>query len=211
LIAGATNRLAGVRRLYEAGLAEHGAAPAAVGWKDEAQQRLRFDKLAELLDPPPEAPVSVTDLGCGYGSLFDYLVERAVPLARYTGYDISPEMLEAARARVRDERARFLLGSRPAGDSDYSFVSGTFNVKLDASEDEWEALVVDTIRDLAEHSRRGLALNALTTAVEWRDPQLYYADADRLAGFCRTELGGEVTILRDYGLWEWTLLVRLEP
>jgi SAM-dependent methyltransferase len=205
-----TSRLEGIRRLYEAGLAEHGAVPAAVGWKNEAQQRLRFDKLAEIFDPPPCAPLSVADLGCGYASFFDYLVEHAVPLARYMGYDISAEMLEAARARVRDERVRFELGSRPSEDADYSFVSGAFNVKLDASDEEWEAFVVETIRDLAARTRRGLAINALTTEVDWRAPHLYYADAGRIADVCRTELGGRVRILRDYGLWEWTLLVWLE-
>jgi SAM-dependent methyltransferase len=194
-----------VERLYRDSLAEHGASPCGVGWKDEAAQTLRFEKLAYVLDA--DGPVSVIDWGCGYGAMFAFLDAR-VELARYTGYDISAEMLAAARANVPDERARFVHGTRIEEDADYAFLSGTLNVRMSAPEAEWAAYVRDVLRMLHARSRRGFAFNLLTSYVDWREDHLYYADPGELFAFCRTELARSVTLLHDYPLYEWTIAVR---
>ena len=203
--------LAGVARTYAESLAEHGTSSRGVGWKDEASQRLRFEKLVGVVEPGSSS-VSVNDLGCGYGAMFDFLAERlGERLERYVGYEISSEMLTAATERVRDERVAFFDAARPTEEADYSFACGTFNVKLEASEEEWEAEVRDALRALAAASRRGLAFNLLTTHVDWREPHLFYADPARFVDFARTELGRGVVLLHDYPLYEWTILVRPEP
>jgi SAM-dependent methyltransferase len=202
--------LGGVARLYSESLAEHGPSSRAVGWKDESSQRLRFEKLLEIVEPG-DHPLSVADLGCGYGAMFGFLAERLGDrVERYVGYEISPEMLDSARERVTDERARFMSAARPSEPVDYSFASGPFNVKLEASDGEWEAEIRDALRALATTSTRGLAFNLLTTRVDWREPHLFYADPARFVDFARRELGPSVELLEDYGLYEWTMLVRFE-
>ncbi|GAA0668471.1 hypothetical protein GCM10009535_55470 [Streptomyces thermocarboxydovorans] len=52
--------------------------------------------LARIPEPAADAP-RIADLGCGAGNVTALLAERW-PAARITGYDNSPEMLEAARA-----------------------------------------------------------------------------------------------------------------
>lgn len=203
--------LAGVSRLYGESLAEHGATSQAVGWRDEASQRLRFDKLFQLV-ADDEDEVSVADLGCGYGAMFDYLAERlGGRLVAYVGIDVNPGMVAAARARVADPRASFAEGALPQEPCSHAFVSGTFNVKLEASDAEWEEFVRDTLRSLARLAGRGLAFNLLTDQVDWREEQLFYASPGRFLDFCRHELSRSVALLHDYPLYEWTMLVRLAP
>ena len=48
------------------------------------------------------------------------------------------------------------------------------------------------------HVRRGLAFNLLTTYVDWRKDDLYYADPGRYFDFCRRELSRYVTLVHDY-------------
>jgi SAM-dependent methyltransferase len=205
---GVDEALDGVRRLYTESLAEHGRDSRAVGWKDPASQRLRFDKLAEVL-LPGEDPVTVTDWGCGYGAMFEYLDERlGSRLAGYTGYDISDEMIAAARAATADPRARFVLGSAPEP-ADYAFVSGTFNVRFEASDGEWAGWIEGRLRELAAASRKGLAFNLLSSYVDWREPHLFYGDPREFFDFCRRELSRFVTLFHDYPLYEWTIVVRL--
>jgi SAM-dependent methyltransferase len=199
-----------VAGLYAESLAKHGVDARAVGWGDEGSHRLRFDKLAEVL-PAGVTPVDVADLGCGYGALFDYLDERLGPaLTRYVGYEISSEMASVARERLRDPRAFVLETAEPTEQVDYSFACGPFNVKLDASERDWDAYVKGQLRALAATSRAGLAFNLLTTAVDWRDSKLFYADPDAYLEFCRRELSPDARLIDDYPLYEWTILVRLE-
>ena len=197
-----------VRRLYEESLQAHGTTSRAVGWNDEASQRLRFEKLAAVI-ASGESALRVNDLGCGYGAMFDFLAARfGDRLAAYHGIDISGEMVAAARARVRDARASFAASDTLHDDADYTFASGTFNVRMDASEEQWTAHVEASVLAMAAKSRKGLAFNLLSTYVDWRAERLYYADPCHFFDFCRRRVSRFVTLLHDYPLYEWTILVR---
>lgn len=201
--------LDGIARLYEDNLKNYGQTSKSVGWKDERQQLLRFEKLAEVLDAG-DAEVTVADLGCGYGAMLRYLGGRpGVRLARYVGYDISDEMLAAARAAAGgDARASFVRGAEVSEDVDYSFVSGTFNVRMEVGEEVWKEYVLGAIRNLAERSRRGFAFNLLSTYVDWKQENLYYGDPLFFFDFCKRNVSPHVSLLHDYPLYEWTLVVR---
>ena len=41
-------------------------------------------------------------------------------------------------------------------------------------------------------------------------PELHYADPCAMFDWCKRELSRHVALLHDYGLWEFTILVRLE-
>jgi len=202
--------LDGIRDLYEGNLAEHGLTSKSVGWRDEASQRLRFERLASVIDTA--TPFTVNDWGCGYGAMFGYLDEVAgANLRSYTGYDISDEMLVAAKQRCDPSRSRFLLGPEVTEPADYTLVSGTFNVKLEASDAEWDAYVKRHLELMFAKSTRGLAFNLLTSYVDWKVERLFYADPKDFFDFCKTRLSRYVTLSHDYGLFEWTLLVTRDP
>ena len=94
--------------------------------------------------------------------------------------------------------------------SDYVVASGVLNVKLDASVAEWEGYVVETLDALHSLSLKGFAFNALTS---YSDPEhmrddLFYADPSWLFDHCKRTYSGQVALLHDYGLYEFTILVR---
>jgi SAM-dependent methyltransferase len=198
-----------VEALYTDNLREHGIDSRSVGWPDQESQLLRFRKLAYVIEADrPAAPITVNDWGCGYGALFDFLSGlEGLELAGYRGYDVSADMVTAARERLADPRAAIVLGSEVDRDADYTFVSGTFNVRMEADEDAWGGYVRDMVRALAARSLRGLAFNLLTTYVDWRKDELYYADPCEYLRFCKSELSRQVTLIHDYPLYEWTLVV----
>lgn len=203
--------LDGIRDLYTGNLAAHGLTSKSVGWKDDESHRLRFERLARIVDPGLPA-FTVNDWGCGYGAMFSYLDGLGVgTLAHYTGYDISAEMLAAARERCDPARSRFVLGPDVTETADYTFVSGTFNVRLDADAADWDAYVKGRLEALYAKSTRGLAFNLLTSHVDWRADRLFYADPADYVDFCKTRLSRYVTLSHDYGLFEWTMLVSREP
>ena len=203
--------LAGVEALYTANLAEHGTTSESVGWPDADAQRLRFDKLAYIIElEAPKEKITVNDWGCGYGAMFRYLDERAdVRLDGYAGYDISADMLAAAQTYVGDARARWIRNAQVTETADFTFVSGTFNVRMQAGDEAWRSYIEQTLLELAARSRRGLAFNLLTTYVDWRKDDLFYADPVHFFRFCRDNLSRYVTLLHDYPLHEWTIAVRL--
>lgn len=195
-----------VGRLYSAGLAAYGTEPISVGWSDAASQRFRFAKLAQVL-AGVDGPITVNDLGCGYGSLFAHLDEMAgIELAGYHGYDLSESMLERARD-FTDGRAQLIPASEPTLLADYSFASGPFNVKRACSHAAWAEYVREALRRLAEKSRFGFAFNLLTTFADDKRDSLFYADPCAFFDFCKREISPYVTLLHDYPLSEWTMLV----
>lgn len=197
-----------VERLYTDGLQRHGASPLSVGWRDASTQRLRFAKLAQLLPARPEQPISVNDLGCGYGALLPFLDELdGVQVATYYGYDISEPMLERAR-QATDRRAVLVHGAEPTHVADYSFASGPFNVKGASTDAAWQAYVQECVLSLAQASRVGFAFNLLTTFVDFKQENLFYANPCELFEFCKREITPYVTLVHDYPLYEWTMLVR---
>ena len=196
-----------VRRYYEATLARHGATPRGVDWNSGESQTLRFQQLAKIIDGPS---ASVLDFGCGYGALCAYLRD-AGHVGEYVGFDLSDEMLAAARtSSAICPRCRYTSDQEGLQPADYVVASGVFNVKLRTPDDEWNAYMRDTMRYMASLARRGLAFNALTkySDPEFRRPDLYYADPLEFFDFCQRELSRHVALLHDYPLYEFTILVR---
>jgi SAM-dependent methyltransferase len=204
--------LGGITRLYGQSLQEHGLTSKGVGWKDEASQRLRFEKLSQVIDLRAiEAGITINDWGCGYGAMFHYLDQLlGAGLIRYYGYDISEEMLSAASSSIRDPRAEWVKASEVTQEADYSFVSGTFNVRMEAGERLWTGYIKEQLRKLASHSVRGFAFNLLTIHVDWKQADLYYGDPMEFFHYCRQEISRYVSLLHDYPLYEWTMIVRKE-
>lgn len=204
--------LTGIRDLYSGNLATHGPSSKSVGWKDDASQLLRFERLAQVIDRGSAAEgFTVNDWGCGYGAMFHYLQSLAgVEMKSYTGYDISEEMLAVASQSITSPRARFVLSAKVTEDADYSFVSGTFNVKLEASDADWSRYVKEQLVAIFVRSRRGMAFNLLTSYVDWKQENLFYADPRECFDFCKQHLSRYVTLLHDSPLYEWTMLVHRE-
>ena len=204
--------LSGIRDLYANSLATHGAGAKSVGWKDDRSQSLRFERLARVINRDRAGGFSVNDWGCGYGAMFGYLDGLAgADLQRYVGYDISEEMLSVATAACDPARARFVLGSAVTEEADYSFVSGTFNVKLQATDAVWETYIKGHLETIYAKSRVGMAFNLLTSHVDWRAENLFYGDPAAFFDFCKRHLSRHVTLVHDYALFEWTLLVSRDP
>lgn len=200
--------LAEVGAYYSARLSEYGPTPRGVDWNGAESQELRFAQLARLLDPA--RPDSVGDYGCGYGAMLDHLRGLGWSGA-FRGYDIAPAMVEAARARhAADRDARFATDEAVLDGCDYLLASGIFNVKLTTPLPEWEAYIDATLDRLAARARRGFAFNVLTSYSdpEKRRDHLYYADPCRLFDRCKRRYARNVALLHDYGLYEFTLLVR---
>ena len=196
---------------YSAKLAEHGQTAQGVDWNGEASQHRRFEQLAKIIDGSDG--FTLNDLGCGYGAFFDFLRGRYDRFS-YLGYDISAGMIDAARLRHPDEgSARFTVAAEPTETADYGIASGIFNVRLSTPEAQWRAYVEATLDSLDRTSRRGFAFNCLTT---YSDPgklrdHLHYSDPAVLFDRCKRRYSTQVALLHDYGLYEFTILVRKEP
>jgi len=199
-----------VQRYYSGKIAEHGPTARGVDWNDQASQEVRFEQLLKLCEL--ETPFTINDYGCGYGALALYLAERGIRF-RYTGFDISERMLEQARDLLDGvEECRFVTADEQLETVEYTVASGIFNVRLDAADDAWERHIFATLERLDQLSTSGFAFNMLTSYSdpERMRPDLYYADPREMFDHCKSRFSRWVALLHDYGLYEFTILVRKE-
>jgi SAM-dependent methyltransferase len=194
-----------VGRYYSEKLALHGASPRGADWNSAESQELRFAQLVRVCGAP--ARFSLNDVGCGYGALVNYL-SRLGKECDYLGVDISEPMI--AKARELHPQARFLVGQRADRTADYSVASGVFNVRLSTPDDAWLAHILGTLKEMDAASARGFAFNCLTkySDAALMQEYLYYADPSRLFDYCKTHFSKNVALLHDYGLYEFTIVVR---
>ena len=179
-----------VATTFNRGFKAFGAHHKALAWHDDERMQRRFQIFRGLVaDIPDERPIAINDHGCGYGAMFEAFRDLpALRHGRYHGTDISPEMIDAARTRIRDPRATFEVSHVATHDADYSFVSGTYNMKMWADDVEWRVLVLANLAHLWSRTRVALGFNMLSTRNPVREPTLYYADPEDVLGFCRREL-----------------------
>jgi SAM-dependent methyltransferase len=196
------------RDYYDTKLRAHGATPAGVDWNSLESQELRFSQLARLWEHDPDA--SLLDYGCGYGALASYARGRG-HAGRYLGFDVSESMAGTARAQLAGIPGCLVTSRRQElQPADFAVASGVFNVKQDATTEAWAAYVWATVADLAALGTRGFAFNALTlySDQEKRRADLFYADPLELFDRCKREYSRFVTLLHDYPLYEFTIIVR---
>lgn len=199
--------LARVAAYYSDKIREHGPTPRGVDWRDTASQEARFDGLRRIFGH--EQTGSVIELGCGYGALYGYLKRKKLSFS-YHGYDISEEMVAAARATyVGEEMARFDVGSGPAEGADYCVASGIFNVRFDFSDDEWRRHLFSTIDQMASAGHKGFAFNCLTSFSDRhrQEARLFYAVPGEILDYCLERYGRHVSLLHGTPAYEFTVLV----
>ena len=204
------SNLSKVAELYTENIRRIGSKSDAVGWTSEDGQRLRFEKLCTLIKERDDDESSISDYGCGYGSLLEYLVrERQTKVQRYVGYDVSEDMLDAARKQLDWFDGQLDLINSEIVDTvcDYAFVSGTFNVKFDASVTEWRESIEKALDNLHENTRKGFAFNLLSTYVDYMEDHLFYGDPCYWFDLCKRKYSKFVSLHHDYPLWEWTIVV----
>ncbi|HRQ22507.1 MAG TPA: class I SAM-dependent methyltransferase [Anaerolineales bacterium] len=197
-----------IKNYFVEKLEQHGATPRGVDYNSAESQYIRFDQLIKVVDTNVE--YSLLDFGSGYGGMYDYLKGLGHNL-RYIGYDIAEPMIDKGRElHSNDSACKFVSRIEDAPMVDYSVVSGTFNIKLDADFDAWTQVIIESLYKMNERSRKGMSFNMLTrySDPEKMRPDLYYADPLFFFDFCKKNFSRNVALLHDYGLYDFTILVR---
>jgi SAM-dependent methyltransferase len=200
--------LSDVAAYYASKLKAHGSTPRGVDWNGTNSHETRHKQFLRLLDGSPDA--SVIDLGCGFGDFLRFL-RAAGHQGRFIGYDIAPSMIEKARELYGESDDRqWRIGAEPTETADFAIASGIFNIKGDVPSELWTRHVHQTIDVLAHAGRRGFAFNVLSLSSDpdRRRPNLYYADPTDMLAHCLSRYGRSIALMQDYGLYEFTIVVR---
>jgi SAM-dependent methyltransferase len=197
-----------IRDYFTRKLETYGPTHRGVDYNSDRAMELRFDQLIKLFNGVNT--YSLLDYGSGYGAMLNYLI-RLNHEVDYYGYDIAPEMIKQGREVFTSfPKVHFTVDFSEIPPVDYAVVSGTFNMKLEASHEDWTELIIENITRMNERSQKGFAFNLLTkySDADHMRPDLYYGDPCFFFDYCKRNFSKNVAVLHDYGLYDFTVLVR---
>lgn len=191
-------------------LTAFGATPRGVDYNGPEAQARRFEQLVKVIDPAQ--PFSVIDYGSGYGAMYDFLQKTGWQF-EYYGIDLIEKMVFAAREAHKGlPNAHFTTDESGVPVADYLMAGSIFNIKLDASYEDWQAFVLTTILRMNALCSKGFSFNMLTKYSDAdrmaQRPDLFYGDPLFFFDYCKRHLSRNVALLHDYGLYDFTILVR---
>ncbi len=200
--------LSGVEKYYAKKLKEFGATSKGVDWNSEESQKLRFDKLVNIINK--NSSFSLLDYGCGFGAMYPYLKNIFGNNFAFTGFDISIQMINEALILHNEPNAKWINNINEATRVDYVIASGIFNVRLDHTKEDWEEYILETLIQLNSLSIKGFAFNMLTSYSdkEFMKNHLYYANPATFFDFCKRNFSKYVVLRHDYPLYEFTIEVK---
>ena len=101
-----------------------------------------------------------------------------------------------------------MSGHEPDVESEYCVASGIFNVRLDHSDRNWSDYLYHMLEVMNKFTKTGFAFNCLSNYSDEnkRRNDLFYADPCELFDHCKNSYSQNVTLLHDYGLYEFTIL-----
>ena len=197
-----------VNEYYTNKIKTFGRSPEGVDWNGIESQEIRFEQLSKVFEKEKKNKFSLLDFGCGFGSYLTYLEKLNVDLD-FTGYDISDEMIKNANLQFNG-KGKWIQEIPENFRTDYVVASGLFNVKLDQHTKDWERYIVETLNAMNTIAFKGFSFNILTSYSdkEYMKDYLYYASPEFFFNHCKVNYSKEVSLLHDYGLYEFTILVK---
>jgi SAM-dependent methyltransferase len=187
-----------------------GFTPRGVDWNSVEAQENRFAQLARVIRTEPAEPFTLLDYGSGFGALYDFLV-RLGHRPLYTGFDFVPAMVAKGReTHPTDPNCAFTADETALIPVDFVIASGIFNIRLETSEAAWRDYVLSILTSMDSLAVKGFAFNMLTSYSdpEYMKSHLYYADPCFFFDYCKRHFSKSVALLHDYGLYDFTILVR---
>ncbi len=193
-----------IEKYYSDKIKEYGATSRGVDWNSKESQFLRFEQLCKVIS---SNHFSILDYGCGYGSLIEYLKSRFKEF-EYLGYDVSEEMIVKAKSIFPNYKFTTILDNNLK--FNYVIASGIFNVKLETTDNEWLKYILQIVHQMNQLSTKGFSFNILTkySDKEYMKDYLYYADPCYFFDYCKRNFSRNVSLLHDYNLYEFTILIK---
>ncbi|MGL4368103.1 MAG: class I SAM-dependent methyltransferase [Spirochaetota bacterium] len=161
-----------IRSYYEPKIKEELPDYAKLGWESSEAQHIRFDAFLNNVNLSGK---SLLDVGCGLGSLLEYITEKKTDVS-YTGVDILRQMITCAQEKDLDGQFHCLdiFDTHPFGEKSFDciYASGIFNLNLGNNREFFPRALCEFSKIAREH----VAFNLLDYRSPDRDDTYFYFD-----------------------------------
>jgi SAM-dependent methyltransferase len=171
---------------------EYGATPKGSFWLTKSRQNQRFELILKAM-PKLTQPHDITlaDIGCGYGALAQYLAtDQHFDHIAYSGYDISPDLIQECQTKYKNPRFHFALGTYPKVATNCVVMSGTYNLAATRQLTVWEDYVIECLQKCWEKTIHTMIFNLqVAPKAQIAHDCIYYAQARNILDLCQKRFG----------------------
>ncbi len=188
---------------YQKSFKKYKVHPQSLFWTSEKAATLRYKELVADVDFTDK---TVLDVGCGFGNIIPFISKKAKNFS-YTGVDIVPEFIQAARDKY--PKQRFILRdyfSQPLKEKfDIVISSGMLNSNFKEPYHFREKI----IKALFDHARESIVFNMAGSYPQPKNNQkykIYYANSLIVLKYCFS-LSSKIIFRHHYHQKDFTIVI----
>ena len=180
-----------ISNIYKDRFYKHHNTPKGVFWNSKLSQDLRLNIILDkITNNSLQSIISIGDVGCGYGRLFEIIKERKLDnKVQYSGFDINKEMILFCKNKKYFKKATFGIRTYPSQNVDYVVMSGTYNLTPIKSIKAWENYIVENLKSNWKYAKKALIFNCLVNKERKIKKNLYYTELSWMKKICENNFG----------------------
>ena len=180
-----------ISNIYKDRFKKYLDSPKGVFWNSKLSQDLRLDIILDnIIKHSLSKMISIADVGCGYGRLFEIIKERKLHnKIQYNGFDINKEMILFCSKHKQFKKTNFDIGTYPSQNVDYVIMSGTYNLAPIKNINMWENYIVENLKSNWKYTNKALIFNCLVNQERRIKKNLYYTELSWIKRICENNFG----------------------
>ena len=180
-----------VSSIYKDRFCKYHNTPKGVFWNNRISQDLRLNIILDkITNYSPLHVISIGDIGCGYGRLFEIIKERKLDnQIAYSGFDINKEMVLFCKNNKYFNKVSFKIGTFPTQNVDYVVMSGTYNLTIIKNIKIWENYIIENLKCNWNYAKKALIFNCLVNQNRKIQNSLYYTELSWIKNICEKNFG----------------------
>ena len=180
-----------ISNIYKSRFYKYLNTPKGVFWNSKLSQDLRLNIILDkITNNHPPSMISIGDVGCGYGRLFEIIKERKLDnKVQYSGFDINKEMILFCKNQKRFKKGTFGISTCPSQNVDYVVMSGTYNLTPINSVEMWEDYILENLKSNWNYAKKALIFNCLVNQERRIKKKLYYTELFWMKRICENNFG----------------------
>ncbi len=175
-----------ISNIYDNRFNNYNNTPKGVFWNSKLSQDLRLNIiLNKILNNSKNGKFSIADIGCGYGRLYEIIIERNLNgRIQYQGFDINKKLIRFCNENKDFENVKFAIGSFPFKNIDYVVMSGTYNLAPTNNINLWENYIIKNLKLNWNFAKKGMIFNCLIREKRTIHKYLYYTELSWIKKMC---------------------------
>ena len=175
-----------ISSIYNKRFDNYNNTPKGVFWNSKLSQDLRLNIILDkILKISKNNDFSISDVGCGYGRLYEIIRDRDLDeKVEYQGFDINQKLINFCKNNKDFKNVKFAISTFPLKKTDYVIMSGTYNLVPTNNISLWEDYIIKNLKNNWKFVKKAMIFNCLIREKKQINKTLYFTELSWIKKIC---------------------------